>query len=185
MHPATAGCRLPQRPDRTGRSTGSCRCPPLPRAQGRDPPPRRLRSALGRAGTVHVSCRPALCAVPAEPQSQVSPADAVSCRGGDRLGSATPKSPPATPTPHHHALRPSPQPPRPPPQLHPRRLHGLRNLTSPAHHTTLPRVGHLLAASAPSCRRSQWVIATLHDLRFGGGMRCVDGSAAVVRGGGG
>jgi integrase/recombinase XerD len=30
---------------------------------------------------------------------------------------------------HHHALRPSPQEPRPPPQLHPRRLHGLRHLT--------------------------------------------------------
>jgi site-specific recombinase XerD len=29
----------------------------------------------------------------------------------------------------HHALRPSPQPARPPPRLHPRRLHGLRHLT--------------------------------------------------------
>ncbi len=28
---------------------------------------------------------------------------------------------------HHHALRPSPQQPRPPPQLHPRYLHGLRH----------------------------------------------------------
>ena len=30
---------------------------------------------------------------------------------------------------HHHAVRPGPQEPRPPPQLHPRRLHGLRHLT--------------------------------------------------------
>ncbi|MDB4872601.1 MAG: tyrosine-type recombinase/integrase [Gemmatimonadales bacterium] len=29
--------------------------------------------------------------------------------------------------PHHHALRPSPQQPRSPPQLRPRRLHGLRH----------------------------------------------------------
>jgi integrase/recombinase XerD len=33
---------------------------------------------------------------------------------------------------HHHALRPGPQPARPAPQLHPRRLHGLRQLTRPA-----------------------------------------------------
>jgi hypothetical protein len=31
--------------------------------------------------------------------------------------------------PHHHALRPRPSEPRPPPQLHPGRLHGLRYLT--------------------------------------------------------
>ena len=30
---------------------------------------------------------------------------------------------------HHHALRPSPQEPRPPPQLHPRCLHGLGDMT--------------------------------------------------------
>jgi integrase/recombinase XerD len=30
--------------------------------------------------------------------------------------------------PHHHPLRPRPQEPRPTPQLHPRRLHGLRNI---------------------------------------------------------
>ena len=34
---------------------------------------------------------------------------------------------------HHHALRPSQTKPRPPPQLHPRRLHGLRHLA------TMPR----------------------------------------------
>jgi hypothetical protein len=34
----------------------------------------------------------------------------------------------ADPT-HHHALRPRPHQPRPPPQLHLRRLHGLRHLT--------------------------------------------------------
>ncbi|MEU4163472.1 site-specific integrase [Actinoplanes sp. NPDC026670] len=31
---------------------------------------------------------------------------------------------------HHHPLRPRPQEPRPIPQLHPRRLHGLRNVAS-------------------------------------------------------
>jgi hypothetical protein len=40
------------------------------------------------------------------------------------------RSPPATPTPNDHALRPGPQEPRPPPQLHPRRLQGLRHLTN-------------------------------------------------------
>jgi hypothetical protein len=30
---------------------------------------------------------------------------------------------------HHHALRPGPQEPRPAPQLHPRRLHGIQDLT--------------------------------------------------------
>ena len=40
------------------------------------------------------------------------------------------RRPPRRPA-HHHALRPSPQEPRPTPQLHPRRLHGLRNLTRP------------------------------------------------------
>ena len=33
---------------------------------------------------------------------------------------------------HHDALRPSPPEPGPPPELHPRRLHGLRHLTQPA-----------------------------------------------------
>ena len=37
------------------------------------------------------------------------------------------RRPPRRPA-NHHALRPSPQEPRPAPQLHPRRLHGLRNL---------------------------------------------------------
>jgi integrase/recombinase XerD len=37
------------------------------------------------------------------------------------------RRPPRRP-PHHHALRPSPQKPRPPPQLHPRRVHGLPNV---------------------------------------------------------
>src|SRR3954447_5705720 len=40
------------------------------------------------------------------------------------------RSPPVTPTPPHHALRTRPQEPRPPPQLHPRGLHGLRHLTA-------------------------------------------------------
>jgi len=40
---------------------------------------------------------------------------------------------PRRPT-HHHALRPSPQEPRPTPQLHPRRLHGCRN-TRPSSRT--------------------------------------------------
>jgi integrase/recombinase XerD len=39
----------------------------------------------------------------------------------------TDRRPPRRP-PHHHALRPRPQEPRPPPQLHPRRVHGLRNV---------------------------------------------------------
>jgi hypothetical protein len=38
---------------------------------------------------------------------------------------------PACRSPHHHALRPCPQEPRPVPQLHPRRLHGLWHLTPP------------------------------------------------------
>jgi integrase/recombinase XerD len=37
---------------------------------------------------------------------------------------------PARRSPDHHALRPSPQEPRPPPELHPGRLHGLRHLTA-------------------------------------------------------
>jgi integrase/recombinase XerD len=44
--------------------------------------------------------------------------------------SATSRSPPATRPPHHHAVRPSPTEPRPAPQLHPRRLHGLRHLNT-------------------------------------------------------
>jgi integrase/recombinase XerD len=38
------------------------------------------------------------------------------------------RRPPRRPT-NHHALRPRPHQPRPPPQLHPRRLHGQRHLT--------------------------------------------------------
>src|SRR5262249_24447581 len=38
------------------------------------------------------------------------------------------RRPPCRPT-HHHALRPRQKEPRPPPELHPRRLHGLRHLT--------------------------------------------------------
>lgn len=41
------------------------------------------------------------------------------------------RRPPRRPE-NHHALRPRPHQPRPPPQLHPRRLHGLRHLTEPS-----------------------------------------------------
>jgi hypothetical protein len=34
----------------------------------------------------------------------------------------------------------------------------------------VPRSWSITRSNALSCRRSQWVIATLHDLRFGGGM---------------
>lgn len=45
-----------------------------------------------------------------------------------RPARGTDRRTPRRPT-HHHALRPSPQQPRPPPQLHPRRPHGLRHLS--------------------------------------------------------
>jgi hypothetical protein len=48
------------------------------------------------------------------------------------------RRPPRRPT-HHHALRPGPQEPRPPPQLHPGRLHGLWHLTGHASPATQPR----------------------------------------------
>jgi integrase/recombinase XerD len=46
----------------------------------------------------------------------------------------------------HHALRPSPQEPRPAPQLHPRRLHGLRHLTP----QRLPWHGHARHPALPN-----------------------------------
>jgi integrase/recombinase XerD len=48
------------------------------------------------------------------------------------------RRPPRRPT-HHHALRPRPQDPRPPPQLHPRRLHGVGNVAT---RTALPMTAH-------------------------------------------
>ena len=55
-------------------------------------------------------------------------------------------APPRRP-PNHHALRPSPQPAGPAPQLHPRRLHGLRNLIAPA------PPHPLVATHTASCRK--------------------------------
>jgi len=46
---------------------------------------------------------------------------------------------PARRPPHHDALRPGPHQPRPPPQLHPRRLHGLRHLTHHPRHVLIRR----------------------------------------------
>ena len=45
----------------------------------------------------------------------------------------------ATPTTHHHALRPGTQEPRPPPQLHLGCIHGHRHLTRPVSPAAKPR----------------------------------------------
>ncbi len=75
------------------------------------------------------------------------------CRGCTRTCCGTPSSPPCSmpatarcsdrgpprrPT-HDDALRPRPHEPRPPPQLHPRRLHGLRHMTN--RETCMPMSG--------------------------------------------
>jgi hypothetical protein len=95
-------------------------------------------------------------------QSPTTPGS--SCRGCTRTCSGTPSSlpcstpastcatynrrPPRRPT-NHHALRPRPQQPRPPPQLPPRRLHGLRHLTD----LTLAPMRHACAVdpALPAC----------------------------------
>ena len=65
--------------------------------------------------------RNVLAKVPAEAQTELKNAYWQPARRPDRR-------PPRRP-PHGHALRPRPHHPRPTPQLHPRRLHGLGNLS--------------------------------------------------------
>ncbi len=55
--------------------------------------------------------------------------DHARCRSGP---AGRPDRRPSRRSTHHDALRPRPQEPRPPPELHPGRLHGLRHLTLPA-----------------------------------------------------
>jgi hypothetical protein len=57
--------------------------------------------------------------------------DRAGCRGGP---ARCPDRRPARRSPDDHALRPGPEEPRLSPELHPRRLHGLRHLTSGAVH---------------------------------------------------
>jgi hypothetical protein len=119
---------------------------------------RRLRALAQTTGMRMPPIHPPSSATPTSPPCS-TPAST----------SATSRSPPASRPRHHHALRPSPQPARPPPQLHPRRLHGVRHLIAPLDHARtsvrrppLPMCVHPAAArTLPArhrdryCRNSQ------------------------------
>jgi hypothetical protein len=149
--------------DKAPRSSSSrCRQPSPGPSAGPSPTAPTDRSCSTAAAAGWTGTRPpAACADSPKPPASRSP-------GHTRTCSATPSSPPCStqastcamsrsPPPrrpaHHDALRPGPPEPRPPPELHPRRLHGLRHLTPPASPAPSLRKTHCIADVSESSRR--------------------------------